>query len=115
MKEKWKVINGEGSHEYTIIVNSELDTFTLKYSKGDQWTENVKNKKIIKISDDCEVGLRIKLFEPTFPLHKSDISEINYSQAEQLSIILRFVNEYDARGKSYESQTQFTYHKINKK
>jgi hypothetical protein len=76
---------------------------------------NTKNKKIIKLTETEDGYLKVKLYKNTFHLIKSDISKIDYAQAEYLGIILHFSNTYYAIGKSYVAQTQYTYHKINKK
>lgn len=70
-------------YDYELLVNGNLKLHNLYYSNGGEWTEHVKGMVAMSIRDDGN-GLE--------GMEKELSNRINYSEAEQLFILLKLIN-----------------------
>ena len=71
-------------YDYEFLQTGNGKIHNLYYSNGGEWTEHIKGMVAMSIKDD---GNRLVINE-----FLEDSSEINYSEAEKLFILLKLIN-----------------------
>ncbi len=70
-------------YDYELLVRGNIKFHNLYYSNGSEWAEHVKEMIAMSIMDDGN-GLQ--------GVEEESSNRINYSEAEQLFILLKLIN-----------------------
>lgn len=94
-RKEFMVLDEEGQHEYTIIVDDdgEAKKYSLYTSSGIQWSEEYRNKLQLSIIDNGN-GLILN----------RSIKKLDYSELLHLRLLIDFENNFDSN-----SQNKFKY------
>lgn len=86
-KTKYIVVDDEDNLEYIIKVKEKdgKTIYKMYRSKGEQWREQVKGKKLFTLVDD-DMDMSIEM-------HDNEFSNHQYHQTMELRILLNLVND----------------------